>query len=119
MKTRNTLLCLAALAAVNVAHAGAPQPFSEDLFLDWDGFRGALRQEGIDFRVGYVSETASNLQGGERHLVSYTDQWTFMGTLDLEQLFSVPSAILRITFTDRNGRSLSADAHLDSLQQVQ
>jgi porin len=118
-RIRKTLQGLVLLAAAGVARAGAPQPFSEDLFLDWDGFRSALRQEGIDFRVGYVSETATNPQGGERRLVSYTDQWTFMGTLDLEQLFSVPSAMLRITFTDRNGRSLSADAHLDSLQQVQ
>jgi porin len=116
---RHALKGLVMLAAAGTAWAGAPQPFSEDLFLDWDGFREALRQEGIDFRVGYVSETATNAQGGDRRLVSYTDQWTFMGTLDLNTLFSVPNAILRIAITDRNGRNLSGDAHLDSLQQVQ
>src|SRR5215472_19384961 len=113
---RHTLQGLLLLAAAGTVRAGAPQPFSEDLFLDWDGFREALRQEGIDYRVGYVSETATNAQGGERRLVSYTDQWTFLGTLDLHTLFSVPNAILRITVTDRNGRNLSGDAHLGSLQ---
>src|ERR1700758_1750577 len=118
-RIRRTLQCLLLLAAASVARAGAPQPFSEDLFLDWDGFREALRQEGIDFRVGYVSETATNAQGGDRRLGSYTDQWTFMATLDLNTLFSVPDAIFRIAITDRNGRSLSGDAHLNNLQQVQ
>jgi porin len=118
-RIRHTLRGLVLLVAAGTARAGAPQPFSEDLFLDWYGFREALRQEGIDLRVGYVSETATNAQGGERRLVSYTDQWTFMGTLDLNTLFSDPDAILRITITDRNGRNLSGDAHLDSLQQVQ
>jgi porin len=118
-RIRKTLAGLVLLAAVGTVRAGAPQPFSEDLFLDWDGFREALRQEGIDFRVGYVSETASNLQGGDHTLVRYTDQWTFATTLDLDTLFSVPLALLKITFTDRNGRNLSDDARLGSLQQVQ
>lgn len=118
-RIHHTLQALVLFAAASVARAGAPQPFSEDLFLDWDGFREALRQEGIDFRVGYVSETATNPQGGDHALVRYTDQWTFAATLDLNELFSIPHAIFKITVTDRNGRNLSDDAHLDSLQQVQ
>src|SRR5579859_49231 len=101
------------------AWAGAPQPFSEDLFLDWNGFRSSLLEEGIDLRVGYVSETATNVQGGAQQLWRYTDQWTFAGTLDLQRLFGLDHAIFKVTITDRNGKNLSADADLDSLQQVQ
>ena len=118
-KTKRVLFSTAALACCSVAWSGAPQPFSDVLFLDWDGFRSALREEGIDIRVGYVSETATNPQGGEREGWAYTDQWTFMGTLDLDKLLSLNDAQFRITITDRNGHSLSAAQNLDNLQQVQ
>lgn len=101
------------------ARAGAPQPFSPQLILDWADVRELLREQGIDFRIGYVSETATNLQGGDQQLWRYTDQWTFWTRLDLEKLFGVPRAEFNVIITDRNGHDLSADAHLDSLQQVQ
>jgi carbohydrate-selective porin OprB len=53
------LLSLGILACGSAARAGAPQPFSDNLFLDWDELRSALREDGIDFRVGYISETAT------------------------------------------------------------
>jgi len=40
-------------------------------------------------------------------------------TLDLDKLLELNQAQFKIAITDRNGRSLSADAHLDDLQQVQ
>ena len=113
------MLSLAILACARTAQAGAPQPFSDDLFLDWDGLRTELRDEGIDLRVGYTSETATNVQGGDQELWRYADQWTFAATLDLQRLLGIDQAQLRIAITDRNGRNLSADAHLDDLQQVQ
>lgn len=116
---KRILFSTAAFACWSVARSGAPQPFSDDLTLDWNGFRSALREEGIDIRIGYESETATNPQGGEREGWAYTDQWTFMGTLDLDKLFGVHDALLRLTITDRNGRSLSADQNLHDLQQVQ
>jgi carbohydrate-selective porin OprB len=51
------------------AWAGAPQPFSDDLTLDWDGIRSDWYDKGVDVRLGYVSETATNVQGGDRELV--------------------------------------------------
>ncbi len=102
-----------------VARAGAPQPFSDDLTLDWDGFRSNWLDKGVDFRIGYVSETATNVRGGDEELVRYTDQITFAATLDLQKLLGLPQAQLKIAITDRNGDNLSDDAHLDSLQQVQ
>src|SRR5580658_4211406 len=119
MRIKCAILSLAVLACARTAQAGAPQPFSDDLFLDWDGLRTELRDEGIDLRVGYTSETATNVQGGDQELWRYADQWTFAATLDLQRLLGIDQAQLRIAITDRNGRNLSADAHLDDLQQVQ
>lgn len=119
MKPKQLPLLAAVIVLCGTARAGAPQPFSPQLFLDWDDIREMLSQRGIDFRIGYVSETATNLQGGSQQLWRYTDQWTFWTHLDLQKLFGVPRGELDIIITDRNGRNLSADAHLDSLQQVQ
>jgi porin len=101
------------------AWAGAPQPFSDDLSLDWDGKRMDWLNKGVDVRIGYVSETATNPQGGDRELVRYTDQITFSAMLDLEKLLGLPQATFKLAITDRNGENLSSDAHLQSLQQVQ
>lgn len=113
--------CLAVvlMACGTAARAGAPQPFPEEIALDWDDLRGILRDEGIDFRIGYVSEGATNVQGGAQELWRYTDQWTFATRLDLQKLFGINQAQFDFVITDRNGRNLSADAKLDSLQQVQ
>jgi len=118
-KVRRELVAGALLAFCAVAHAGAPPPFSPELFLDWDDLRDLLRQQGVDFRFSYVSETATNLQGGDQQLWRYTDQLTFWGALDLQKLFGFPQARFNIVITDRNGRNLSTDADLGSLQQVQ
>ena len=101
----------------SIAWAGAPQPFSDDLFLDWDGIRSSLYDKGIDFRLGYVSETATNVQGGPEELWRYTDQWTFAATFDLQKLLGLNQAQFKITVTDRNGQNLSDK--LDTLQLVQ
>jgi hypothetical protein len=42
-KIKLVLFSTAALASWSVAWSGASQPFSDLLFLDWDGFRSALR----------------------------------------------------------------------------
>jgi porin len=119
IRIRRDILAAALLSFCSLVQAGAPPPFSPELFLDWDDLRELLREEGVDFRVSYVSETATNLQGGDQQLWRYTDQWTFWTTLDLDKLLGVPQAKFDIVVTDRNGRNLSTDADLQSLQQVQ
>jgi porin len=118
MKLKQTLAAACLVACCATSWAGAPQTFSEEI-LDWDDLRAALRDAGIDFRVGYVSETATNVQGGGEELWRYTDQWTFLTKFDLQKLIGLNQAQLVMAITDRNGRSLSSDANLDSLQQVQ
>jgi len=119
MKLKLTLAGAALVACCAPVWAGAPQPFSSELLLDWDDLRELLRDRGIDFRIGYVSETATNAQGGARQLWRYTDQWTFLTRLDLEKLFGISQAQFGMVITDRNGHNLSGDADLNNLQQVQ
>src|SRR5215813_13776947 len=118
-RLKQTAAAAALLTCCSLAWAGAPQPFSEELFLDWGDLRAMLREQGIDFRIGYVSETATNAKGGTEQLWRYTDQWTFATKLDLQKLFGLKHAQFNMVITDRNGRNLSDDAHLGNLQQVQ
>ena len=119
MRFKSAFLSGMMMACTAAAWAGAPQPFDDTLSLDWDGIRSSWLDKGIDFRIGYVSETATNVQGGDQELWRYTDQITFTTTLDLEKLLGFRQAQFKATITDRNGDNLSTDANLQSLQQVQ
>ena len=120
MKFKSTCASAAVMMTCSAAAwAGAPQPFSDDLTLDWDGIRSGWLDKGVDVRIGYISETATNVQGGNQELVRYTDQINFSAKLDLEKLLGLPQATFKLAITDRNGDNLSDDAHLQSLQQVQ
>jgi porin len=110
---------LGVLAWGSAAHAGAPTPFTDDLFVDFNGLRNELRDLGVDIRFGYTSETATNVQGGDHEGVTYDDQLTFGIGLDLQKLFAIDQAKIQLSITDRNGQSLSTVEDLHSLQQVQ
>src|SRR5580692_7281197 len=112
-------IALGMLAWGGAAKAGAPTPFPTDIFLDWDGLRNELRDLGVDFRIGYTSETATNVQGGTQQGVTYDDQFTFSLGFDLQKLLNLNQAKFQMTVTDRNGQSLSSVEDLQSLQQVQ
>lgn len=117
MKLKRALAAAALSSCCVSAWAGAPQPFSNPIILDWHDLRGMLHDEGIDLRIGYVSESATNVQGGDDQLWSYTDQWTFSSMFDLQKLFGLEQAKVGVVITDRNGTDLSA--HLRTLQLVQ
>jgi len=101
------------------AQTSASQPTGEDPAADRESLRSLLSQKGVDFHVGYLSETVTNVRGGESELWRYADQWTFAAAFDLQRLTGLDDAQVQITITDRNGRNLSTDAHLGSLQEVQ
>ncbi|QAU24451.1 porin [Dyella sp. M7H15-1] len=86
---------------------------------DWNGERTHLSDQGIDFNFGYTSELAHNFNGGTRHLTRYTDQWNFGATFDLDKLWGWKGSRFQIMVSERNGRNLTADAHLPVYQQVQ
>ena len=92
---------------------------SKRLTGDWGGVRTDLERSGVDLELNYTTETGYNAAGGTKHAVRYTDQWAFSGSFDLDRLLGLHDAEFKLTITDRNGRNLSDDAHLGTLQQVQ
>jgi porin len=116
---RTILLAGAMTVASTVAMADDTTPYANTLTGTWGGYRTWLLNQGIDLQAGYVSETASNVQGGVRQGTRYTDQWNVGATLDLDRLLGLNHASFQATITDRNGRNLSSDEKLGSLQQVQ
>lgn len=77
---------------------------------DWGGARTRLQGRGINLRADFVTESAANPIGGKRQAIRYTQQVDFGADLDLNRLVGLSHGTVQITFTDRAGRSLSADA---------
>jgi porin len=90
-----------------------------NLFGDWNDLRTSLHNQGLDFQMGYASETATNWRGGSRQQVDNAGQFLLGANLDLQQIFGIPQASFQITLTERDGRNLVADAKLGALQLVQ
>lgn len=110
-----------ALLPATVAHAGegTGRPHHSWLLGDWGGVRTRLLDQGVDFQLSHVSETAYNAVGGHRHVADYTDQVTVGATLDLDRLVDLHDATFQVTYTQRAGRDLDRDAGLDMLQSTQ
>ena len=51
MKLKKAMVAAALLTCCEAAWVGAPQPFSDELFLDWNDLRDLLREQGFDFRL--------------------------------------------------------------------
>ncbi len=113
---RGTLV-LSALWLMGAAQAD-PSP-NQGLTGDWGGARTRWYERGVDLQLSYFAEPAYNAAGGAAQLLRSADQFIAGATLDLEKLWGVPQAKVQITFTDRNGNNLSADAQLGTLLQVQ
>ncbi len=92
---------------------------SDELTGDWGGVRTDLRDDGVDLKAGYVSETAGNVSGGDRKRVRETGQFSFGATIDTDKLIDLPGGTFQATVTYRRGKDLGAAAGLGVLQQVQ
>ncbi|CAN5905433.1 carbohydrate porin OprB [soil metagenome] len=97
----------------------AVPPSGPWLLGDWGGLRTRLYQQGVDFQLGYTTESAYNVIGGTKSLVDYTHQVAVGATMDLEKLIGLPSTVFQVTWTERAGRNLSEDAGLNTLMLVQ
>jgi len=82
--------------------------------------RTTLEKAGIKLRAGFTTESAANPVGGQKRSARYTQQVDFGIDLDLTTLANDPGGKVQVTFTDRLGRSLSADAvgNLFAVQQL-
>ena len=117
---RSLVIVALVLAAASLSRTAPAQEVGSDTITgDWGGLRARLHDWGIDLLLSYTAEPAYNATGGDRNAVRYTDQWAFGATFDLERLIGFHDASFQVTITDRNGRNLSSDAHLGTLQQVQ
>jgi porin len=108
-------------AMLSICGAAPADELGSDRFLlgDWGGVRTRLHEHGVDFQLAYFSSPAYNVSGGHDHLIRYADQFTADATLDLDKLFSWPRAIFKVTLTYRDGHSLTTDANLNTLLEVQ
>jgi porin len=110
------LLLLVLQGAGNGAAADGGKPH---LTGDWGGLRTKLEQAGVDLEFNYTTETAYNATGGSNDLLRYTDQLAFSGAFDLDRLLDLHDAEFKLAITKRDGRNLSDDAELGTLQEVQ
>jgi len=87
---------------------------------DWGGVRTKLEKDGFKLRANFTTESAANPSGGKRQTARYTQQVDFGADLDSSRLVGHQGGKVQITFTDRVGRSLSADAigNLFAVQQL-
>jgi len=77
---------------------------------DWGGTRSDLAAKGITLRAHHISESAANPIGGLKQAAAYTEQVDAGADLDLGKLIGWPKAWLHVTFTQRAGQSLAANA---------
>jgi porin len=72
-------------------------------------WRRALEVRGIQVIAHYVSESAANSNGVRGRGVAYAQQIDIGASFDLEKLGVWDSAVVRVAFSDRAGRSLAAE----------
>ena len=77
---------------------------------DWNGTRSDLEAKGVTLRGHHISESAANPIGGLTQGAAYTEQVDASADFDLEKLIGWPKAKLHVTFTQRAGQSLAANA---------
>lgn len=76
---------------------------------DWGGLRTELLDKGVDIKMGYVGESASNLRGGyqpHRHVTRYSDQFSLGVKVDLEKLAGWDETEFSFALSNRNGSEL-------------
>lgn len=82
---------------------------------DWDGKRTELKQQGYDFTLAWVNQTATNLHGGfnDDPYVSHAGQFTLAANLDLEKIVNWSDTEAKIVFTKRDGDSIATERTAD------
>jgi len=109
------LLSLLALSSA----ARAAGPGDAYAFGDWNGERSKLAADGIVFDLGYGTEVAHNVTGGDRHMTSNTGQLSLDSAFDLNTLWGWQGASFRFTISERSGNNLNTAAGINALMQPQ
>ncbi len=75
--------------------------------------RSNLKKRGVDLTAFYVNQAATNLDGGESTETVYSDMLFLGADFDLEKSYlNLKGGSFHVTFTNRNGENLVAEAEL-------
>lgn len=88
---------------------------SPHLFGDWGGLRTRLHNQGVDFQIGYVTETATNFSGGTNQRVANAGQFTINSTFDMGRIVGDKGGTVTAILSERNGRNLNAMANTGAI----
>ncbi len=118
-----TCYIVAAANAADISAVSIPQPTTisgtPHIYSEiGGGLRPQLHNDGIDFQLGYLSETVTNWTGGNHQQVDNAGQFQLGISFDLQQILGVPGGLFQVTVTERNGRNLVSDANIGALQLV-
>lgn len=109
-------LLLSSAAVAGFAHEAHAQETFWNSFLnrttmtgDWDGGRVRLEDAGISFKASYTGQFADAISGGERQGNGYAQNFSVSTLLDTGKLFGLNGGTITIGFSQRQGRSVSAD----------
>ena len=108
-----------AIASMLAPAAALADVADEALTGDWNGTRTRLADRGVSFSFNYTAEAARNYSGGDRLRNRISGQLGLLADVDLNKLYGLRDAELRLAITHRAGRNLSDDTHMGVLQQVQ
>ncbi len=109
----------AAAADADPAVASGDKPEPEHLLGHWRGLRTGLLATGVNLDLGYVSETAAVVAGGQRRGIDYAHSIDLKTDIDMEKLVELDGFSLHGAVVERAGRDASADFLRDHLNEVQ
>ena len=84
------------------------------------GLRDVLWSHGVLLNLDYGYQAATNLEGGDRGpLVRGAGQFAARGLFDFQRMLGLEGASGAVTFTHREGRDVTVDAHLGTQTSVE
>ncbi|MDP4003982.1 carbohydrate porin [Methylobacterium sp. NEAU K] len=89
------------------------------VFGNLGGIRDVLWAHGIRLNMDYAYQPATNVAGGDRTLVRGAGQFAARGLFDFQRLLGLEGGSGGITFTHREGRDVTLDAHLGTQTSVE
>lgn len=108
-----TLLISVCTAPAWVASVQAADAFAVDspwMTGDWGGLRTDWLNKGVDIKMGYTGESASNVHGGYNghdKVTRYADQFNLGADIDLQKLLGWNDAAFSVSVTNRNGDNIN------------
>ncbi|WP_445117043.1 carbohydrate porin [Acinetobacter sp. WZC-1] len=110
---KKNILLISLLSTINIS-AFAGSAFDTDspwMLGDWNGKRTELKNQGVDFTVGYTGQFVGVMDADRSGKGSaYADQWTFGSHLDLNKLLNWQDTEAQLTITHRGGQSLNQES---------